>query len=113
MQTKLIVVGTVIALITGVGSVSADEITVDRNAVNTGTPFAMLNVIATPMSDAELEAVRGLGRLEGGDISSFGGDSLVLDLGLKTSVSDQVGPAVFPPSDPLGEWSHRQHTGPR
>ncbi len=60
MQIKSIVVGAVFGLIAGVGSVSADEITVDRSAVNTGMHFAMLDGIATEqLSDQELAATRG------------------------------------------------------
>ncbi len=61
MQIGSIVLGAVIALIAGVGSVSADEITVDRTAVNTGTLFALPAGVATPMSEAELDAIRGQG----------------------------------------------------
>ncbi len=50
-----------IALIAGVGSVSADEITVDRSAVKTGTLYALPAGVAVPMSEAELDAVRGQG----------------------------------------------------
>ena len=61
MHIKSIVAGTTIALIAGVGSVSADELSVDRSAVNTGTLFALPAGVATPMSEAELDAVRGQG----------------------------------------------------
>ena len=60
MQIKSIVAAAAIALIAGVGSVSADELSVDRTAVNTGTPFAMLDGIVTEqMSVQELAATRG------------------------------------------------------
>ena len=61
MQIKSIVAGAAIALIAGVGSVSADEITVDRSAVNAGTLDALPAGVAGPMSEAELGAVRGQG----------------------------------------------------
>ncbi len=59
MHIKSIVAAATIAWIAGVGSVSADEITVDRTAGNTGTLFALPAGVATPMSEAELDAVRG------------------------------------------------------
>ncbi len=61
MHIKSIVVGAVFGLIAGVGSVSADEKDVGRTAVNTGTLFALPAGVATPMSEAELDAVRGQG----------------------------------------------------
>ena len=61
MHIKSIVAAAAIALIAGVGSVSADELTVDGTAVNTGTLFALPAGVATPMSEAELDAVRGQG----------------------------------------------------
>ncbi len=61
MHIKSSVAAAAIALIAGVGSVSADEITVDRTAVNTGTLYALPAGAATPMSEAELDAVRGQG----------------------------------------------------
>ena len=71
MQIKSIVAGAAIALIAGVGSVSADELSVADTAVNTIAPFAMLDGIATEqMSVQELAATRGARRLdifEGGD----------------------------------------------
>ena len=61
MHIKSIVAGAAIALIAGVGSVSADEITVDGIAVNTGTLLALPAGVATPMSGGDLDAVRGQG----------------------------------------------------
>ncbi len=62
MQIGSIVLGAVIALIAGVGSVSADELSVADTAADTGTPFAMLKGIATvQMSDQELAAMRDAG----------------------------------------------------
>ncbi len=61
MQIKSIIAGAAIALIAGIGSVSADEINVDRTAVNTGTLYALPAGVATPMSEAELDAIRGQG----------------------------------------------------
>ena len=60
MQIKSIVAAAAIALIAGVGSVSADETTVADTAGDTGTPFALLDGIATEqMSVQELVATRG------------------------------------------------------
>ncbi len=60
MQIGSIVVGAVIALIAGVGSVSADELHVADTTVAPDTPFAMLDGIATEqMSVQELAATRG------------------------------------------------------
>ncbi len=60
MQIKSIVAGAAIALIAGVGSVSADEITEAATEVFTGTPFAMLDGIATEqLSVLEMAATRG------------------------------------------------------
>ena len=61
MHIKSIVAGAAIVLIAGVGSVSADGITVDGIAVNTGTLLALPAGVATPMSEADLDAVRGGG----------------------------------------------------
>ncbi len=61
MQIKSIVAGAAIALIAGVGSVSADAITVDGTAVNTGTLYALPAGVATPLTEAELDAIRGQG----------------------------------------------------
>ncbi len=62
MQIKSVVAGAAIALIAGVGSVSADENDVAGTAVNTGTPFALLDGIATvQMTVQELAATRGAG----------------------------------------------------
>jgi hypothetical protein len=61
MQIKSIVVGAVFGLIAGVGSVSANENDVDGTEVNTGTLFALPAGVATSMSKAELDAVRGEG----------------------------------------------------
>ena len=56
MQIKSIVAGAAIALIAGVGSVSADEL----SAGDTGEPFGLLDGIATEqMTDHELAATRG------------------------------------------------------
>ncbi len=63
MQIKSIIAAAAIALIAGVGSVSADELSVADTAVNTGAPFAMLDGIATEqMSVQEMAATRGAGR---------------------------------------------------
>ncbi len=65
------IAATTIALIAGVGSVSADELSVADTAVNSGAPFAMLDGIATEqMSDQELAATRGaaVGQLDGSDV---------------------------------------------
>ena len=60
MQTKSIVAAAAIALIAGVGSVSADELSVADTANDTEAPFAMLDGIATEqMSVQELAATRG------------------------------------------------------
>ncbi len=62
MHIKSIVAAATIALIAGVGSVSADENDVDGTAVNTGAPFALLDGIATEqMTVQELDATRGAG----------------------------------------------------
>ncbi len=62
MQIGSIVVGAVIALIAGVGSISTDEITVADTTDDTGSPFAMLKGIATvQMSIQELAAMRDAG----------------------------------------------------
>ena len=62
MQIKLIVAGAAIALIAGVGSVSADENDVAGTAVTRGGTFALLDGIATKtMSIHELAATRGAG----------------------------------------------------
>ncbi len=68
MQTKSIVAGAAIALIAGVGSVSADELSVDGTKEAPRTSFAMLDGIATEqMSVQELADTRGAG----GDIEPF------------------------------------------
>ena len=60
MQIKSIVAAAAIALIAGVGSVSADELSVADTAGDTGTLFALLDGIATEqMTDHELAATRG------------------------------------------------------
>ncbi len=62
MQIKSIAAGAAISLIAGVGSVSADELSVADTTDDTGTPFAMLKGIATEqMSDQELVAMRDAG----------------------------------------------------
>ena len=62
MYIKSIVAGAAIALIAGVGSVSADELSVADTTGDAGTPFAMLDGIATEqMSEQELAGTRGLG----------------------------------------------------
>ena len=64
MRIQSIVAGAAIALIAGVGSVSADEITVADTAVNTGTPFVIIDGIPTEqMSIQELAATRGAASL--------------------------------------------------
>ncbi len=60
MHIKLIVAAAAIALIAGVGSVSADELSVADTANDTEAPFAMLDGIATEqMSVQELAETRG------------------------------------------------------
>ncbi len=60
MQTKSIVAAAAIALIAGVGSVSAEELSVAATAGDTGTPFAMLDGIAPEqMSVQDLASIRG------------------------------------------------------
>ncbi len=60
MHIKSIVAGATIALIAGVGSVSADELHVTDTTVTTGAPFALLNGIPTEqMTFQELGATRG------------------------------------------------------
>ncbi len=60
MQIKSIVAGAAIALIAGVGSVSADELPGADTTGDTGTPFAMLDGIATEqLSVQELAETRG------------------------------------------------------
>ena len=61
MKIKSIVAAAAITLIAGVGSVSADENDVADTAVNPGTPFALPAGVATPMSEADLDAIRGQG----------------------------------------------------
>ena len=62
MRIGSIVVGAVIALIARVGSVPADEITVTDTTDDTGSPFALLQGVATvQMSDQELVAMRDAG----------------------------------------------------
>ena len=62
MQIKSIVATTAIALIAGVGSVSADENEVAGTAFTTGGTFALLDGIATEqMSIQEMAATRGAG----------------------------------------------------
>ncbi len=62
MQIKSIVAGVAIALIAGVGSVSAGELYMADPAVTTGGPFDILVGIPTSrMSDPELEVTRGEG----------------------------------------------------
>ncbi len=66
MHIKSIVAATTIALIAGVGSVSAGENDVANTAVNSGAPFAMLDGIATEqMSIQELADTRGAGSPDG------------------------------------------------
>ncbi len=60
MKIKSIVAAAAITLIAGVGSVSADENDVADTANDTGTPFAMLDGIATEqMSVQDMAATRG------------------------------------------------------
>ncbi len=60
MQIKSIVAGAAIALIAGVGSVSADKLHVADTAGDTGAPFASLNGVATSqMSVKDMAATRG------------------------------------------------------
>ena len=60
MHIKSIVAATTIALIAGVGSVSADELSVDGTTGVTDTPFALLDGIATEqMSIQEMGATHG------------------------------------------------------
>jgi translation elongation factor EF-Tu-like GTPase len=60
MRIQSIVAGAAIALIAGVGSVSADELTVADSAANQGMPFAMLDGIETfELSVQEMAATRG------------------------------------------------------
>ncbi len=60
MRIKSIVAATAITLATGIGFASANELSVADTAVNTGTPFAMLDGIATEqLSVQELGATRG------------------------------------------------------
>ncbi len=62
MHIKSIVAAAAIALIAGVGSVSADELSVDGTKAAPRTSFAMLDGIATEqMSVQELAATRGAG----------------------------------------------------
>ncbi len=62
MQIKSVAAGAAIASIAGVGSVSADELSVADTAVNTGALFAMLKgIAASQMSDQELAAMRDAG----------------------------------------------------
>ncbi len=71
MHIKSIVAAATITLIAGVGSVSADELSVAGTAGDPGTPFAMLDGIATEqMSVQELAATRGaaVGQLDGSDV---------------------------------------------
>ncbi len=48
MHIKSIIAGAAIALIAGVGSVSADEITGADTTDDTGSPFALLKGVASP-----------------------------------------------------------------
>ncbi len=83
MQIKSIVAGAVIALIAGVGSVSADEITVAEITGDTETPFALLAGIPTSkMLVQEMAATRGTGE----DILI---DGLVGQLSTTTTVDNQ------------------------
>ena len=60
MKIQSIVAGAAIAKIADVGSVTANEITMDRTAVNTGTLYMQMPArVAVPMIEAELDAVRG------------------------------------------------------
>ncbi len=71
MHIKSIVAAAAIALIAGVGSVSADELYVADTAVNPGTSFAMLDGIATEqMSVQEMDATRAAAseQLDGSDV---------------------------------------------
>ena len=62
MHIKSIVAAAAIALIAGVGSVSADELSVADPTVAQDTPFALLDGIATEqMSVQESAATRGAG----------------------------------------------------
>ncbi len=64
MHIKSIVAAATIALIAGVGSVSAGENDVADTAGDTGAPFALLDGIATEqMSVQELDATRGAAAL--------------------------------------------------
>ena len=77
MQIKSIVAAAAIALVTGVGSVSADELYVADTAGDPGTPFAMLNGIATSqMSDQDMAAIRGAAELRPAEFQLFGADTL-------------------------------------
>ncbi len=60
MYIKSIVAAATIALIAGVGSVSADELSVAGTTGDTGAPFALLDGIAIEqLSDQELAETRG------------------------------------------------------
>ncbi len=60
MQIKSIVAGAAIALIAGVGSVSAADDQITAISGDTGAPFAMLDGIATEqMSEQEMASILG------------------------------------------------------
>ena len=62
MRIKSIVAGAAIAFVTGVGSVSADELSVAKATPNPGTTFTMLDGLPTAqMSHQEMAAIRGAG----------------------------------------------------
>ena len=60
MRTKSILTAAAIALVAGIGSVSADELYVADTAGDPGSPFSILNGIATErISDSEADNIRG------------------------------------------------------
>ncbi len=80
MKIKSFVTGAAIALITGVGSVSADKLYVADTANDTSTPFAMLDGIAAgQMSVQDMAATRGLA-LSGGTASFLAGGEFSIDV---------------------------------
>ncbi len=86
MYIKSIVAAATIALIAGVGSVSADEITVADTAINMGTPFVLLHRIATEqMSPQELATTRGAGSFDNGSLMALGTRTVTTVLNVTTA----------------------------
>ena len=102
MHIKSIVAAAAIALVTGVGSVSADELYVADTAGDPGTPFAILNGIATSqMSDQDMAAIRGAAELRPAEFYLFLKDTSSSGIVPDSSLTLNYEPIV---------WSYRSYS---